>query len=64
MGWNQWPGPLFGQVWSGIEVTIWSGVVGYRGDCWSGVVGYRGVCLVRSGVVGYRGDCLVRCGRV
>ena len=65
-------------MWSGIEVTVWSGVVGYRGDCtgplfgqvwlgievtvWSGVVGYRGGCW--SGVVGYRGDCLVRCGRV
>ena len=22
-----------GQVWSGIEVTVWSGVVMYRGDC-------------------------------
>ena len=62
---------------SGIEVTVWSGVVRYRGDCWSGVVGYRVDCLVRcgrvwsgigvtvwSGVVRYRGDCLVRCGQV
>ena len=59
-------------------MTVWSGVVGYRGDCWSGVVRYSGDCTgplfgqvwsgievtVWSGVVGYRGDCLVRCGRV
>ena len=49
-----------GQVWSGIEETVWSGVVGYRGDCtgplfgqvWSGIE-----VTVWSGVVGYRGDC-------
>ena len=61
-------------MWLGIEVTVWSGVVGYRGDrtgqVWSGIevtVGqvWSGIeVTVRSGVVGYRGDCLVRCGRV
>ena len=61
-------------MWSGIEVTVWSGVVGYRGDrtgqVWSGIEvtvrsGVSGIeVTVWSGVVGYRGDCLVRCGWV
>ena len=54
-------------MWSGIEVTVWSGVVGYRGDCTGPLFGqvWSGIELtVRSGVVGYRGDCLVRCGWV
>ena len=53
-------GPLFGQVWSGIEVTggqVWSGIGVTVGQVWSGTE-----VTVWSGVVGYRGDCLVRCG--
>ena len=55
-------GPLFGQVWSGIEVTVgqvWSGIEVTVGQVWSGIE-----VTVWSGVVRYRGDCLVRCGRV